>query len=55
MELINKSLENSFSYIEYRELVSNLLEKNEIASKVSKILSQITRGVVNVESLYIKL
>ena len=35
--------------------MANLLEKNEIASKVSKILSQITRGVVNVESLYIKL
>jgi superfamily II RNA helicase len=35
--------------------MANLLEKNEIASKVSTILPQITRGVVNVESLYIKL
>ncbi len=35
--------------------MANLLEKNEIASKVSTILPNITRGVVNVESLYIKL
>jgi superfamily II RNA helicase len=35
--------------------MANLLEKNEIASKVSTIIPQITRGVVNVESLYIKL
>ena len=35
--------------------MANMLEKNEIASKVSSVLSLITRDVVNVESLYIKM
>ena len=33
MELINKSLENSLSYKGYRELVTNLLDKNESTTK----------------------
>ena len=33
----------------------NMLEKNEIASRISLVLPLITRDVVNVESLYIKL
>ena len=33
MELINKRLENSLSYKEYRELVSNLLDQNESTTK----------------------
>jgi hypothetical protein len=33
MELINKSLANSLSYNEYRELVTNLLDKNKSTTK----------------------
>mgnify|MGYP005986646579 CR=1 FL=1 len=33
MEILNNSLSKSMSYIEYRELVSNLLDKNESTTK----------------------